>query len=340
MEINCPLVSVVIPVYNASQYLRQCLDSVLEQTLEKIEVICVDDGSSDETPEILQEYAEKDSRIQIITQENAGPGVARNTGMSLVTGEYLIFLDSDDWFEKDFLESMEKCAAENYANVVVCRGEAFDSETGESMGSEWMMRTKHLPDAVFQVKDVADYLFQFTHGWPWDKLYRTQFIKENGLKYPALRNSEDLVFVFQSLALADTVAIVDRVFVHHRMNRKSSVSGLLFRAPESPCQALEILMEKLKSQDDYFMFEQSFLNWAMEFLVWYISSIEELHIQRTVLLVLRKKWLPVFEFDYHRMGYYRDSAVYIKYLFIRYAPCSLFQSLLFKYKRIKKMIPR
>ena len=86
-------VSVVIPVYNIERHLRQCLDSVAGQTLRDIEIICVDDGSTDDSPKILADYASKDSRFQIITQPNAGPGVARNTGMAQATGEYLIFLD-------------------------------------------------------------------------------------------------------------------------------------------------------------------------------------------------------------------------------------------------------
>ena len=91
-------VSVVIPIYNTEQYLRQCLDSVVGQTLTDIEVICVDDGSTDGSPPILAEYAAQDSRFQIMTQENAGPGAARNSGLRVSSGEYLIFLDSDDWY--------------------------------------------------------------------------------------------------------------------------------------------------------------------------------------------------------------------------------------------------
>ena len=94
-----PKVSVIIPVYNVEQYLRECLNSVIKQTLKEIEIICVDDGSTDNSLDILKEYAEKDHRITIITQKNLHAGVARNAGLSIAKGEYLSFLDSDDFFE-------------------------------------------------------------------------------------------------------------------------------------------------------------------------------------------------------------------------------------------------
>ena len=98
-------VSVIIPVYNVEQYLRPCLDSVLNQTLKNIEIICIDDGSTDDSLKILMEYAEKDNRITILKQKNKGAGVARNYGMSIATGEYFLFLDSDDFFSETLLQS-------------------------------------------------------------------------------------------------------------------------------------------------------------------------------------------------------------------------------------------
>ena len=97
-------VSVILPVYNAGKYLHQCMDSIVNQTLKDIEIICVDDGSSDNSLEILRQYAEKDERVKVIAQANGGAGAARNNGLRAATGEYLSFLDSDDFFELDMLE--------------------------------------------------------------------------------------------------------------------------------------------------------------------------------------------------------------------------------------------
>ena len=195
-------VSVIIPVYNIERHLRQCLDSVTGQTLTELEIICVDDGSTDGSPEILAEYAAGDGRFQIITQPNGGPGAARNAGMTRATGEYLIFLDSDDWFEPDFLERMVAKAKETGADVTICRAVEFDTDTGAELPSEWMLKERYLPKETFAPEEMAEHIFQFTYGWPWDKLYRAEMVRRAGLFYPPLPNSEDLVFVFQSLTAA------------------------------------------------------------------------------------------------------------------------------------------
>ena len=118
-------VSVVIPVYNVENYLRESLDCVVNQTLRDIEIICVDDGSKDSSLEILQEYAQKDSRVKILTQQNQFAGVARNNGLKIATGEYIIFLDSDDIFDLQMLEKMYYRAVETSADVTVCESRFF-----------------------------------------------------------------------------------------------------------------------------------------------------------------------------------------------------------------------
>lgn len=316
-------VSVIIPVYNIERHLRQCLDSVAGQTLTDLEIICVDDGSTDKSPVILAEYAGKDNRFQIITQPNAGPGAARNTGMARATGEYLIFLDSDDWFEPDFLERMVAKAESTGADVTICRAVEFDTETGREFPSEWMLKREYLPGAVFSPEDIAEHLFQFAYGWPWDKLYRAGFVKDAGLCYPPLPNSEDLVFVFQSLALAEKLAVVENVLAHHRVNRASSVSNSRHREPEVPYRALTLLRQGLEKRGLYARYERSFLNWAMEFLVWNVASLEGREVRKGSLKRLRKEWLPALPFSEHPAKYY-DRFSYAKLILARFAPCPVF----------------
>ena len=147
-------VSVIVPVYNIEVHLKQCLDSIVAQTINDLEIICVDDGSTDTSLQILQKYAAEDSRFRIITQANAGPGAARNAGLKIATGEFLIFLDSDDWFEADFLELMVKRAEETAADVTICRAVEFDAGTGTDIASEWMLKTQYLPGNVFSPIDI------------------------------------------------------------------------------------------------------------------------------------------------------------------------------------------
>ena len=115
-----PKVSVIVPVYNVAEYLGQCLDTILLQTLQDIEVICVDDGSTDNSLNILNTYAMFDERLKVIHQENAGAGPARNRGIKEATGDFLIFLDGDDFFHPEMLEKMVVKAEEDNSDVVIC----------------------------------------------------------------------------------------------------------------------------------------------------------------------------------------------------------------------------
>lgn len=328
-------VSVVIPVYNGAQCLEECLDSVCAQTLTEVEVICVDDGSTDSTPAILGRYAARDPRFRVVTQANAGPGEARNTGMAQASGEYLIFLDADDWFEPDFLETMLDRAQETGADVTICRAVELDHTTGVRRDGAWMLKTHLVPGDVFAPAQADDHLFQFTYGWPWDKLYRRAFIVDTGLSYPSLPNSEDLVFVFQSLALAGRIALVDRVLVAHRMGRGGSVSNSRHRDPEVPWQALVLLRAGLMERGVYQTFERSFLNWAMEFLVWNVANMGDLAAQRRYFRKLKQEWLPAMDFDCQPRSYYDNTFTYRKYQLAKYAPWPVFSAVVKLYKRLK-----
>ena len=112
-------VSIIIPVYNAEKYLGKCLESLLSQTLQEMEIICVDDGSSDSSPEILKRFQERDGRVRILTQENQYAGAARNNGMKEAQGEYLLFLDADDFFENTLLEKVYNQGKKMEADIVL-----------------------------------------------------------------------------------------------------------------------------------------------------------------------------------------------------------------------------
>ena len=113
-------VSIVIPVYNVQKYLHECLDSLINQTLKDIEIICINDGSTDNSLNILKEYALKDSRIKVIDKENEGQGIARNLGIELAQGEFIGFVDPDDWLEPEMLEMMYNQAKVLFSQVVIC----------------------------------------------------------------------------------------------------------------------------------------------------------------------------------------------------------------------------
>lgn len=148
-----PDVSVIIPVYNSNRYLKECLDSIVNQTLSNIEIICVDDGSTDGSLDILHEYAAKDNRFVVLEQKNSGAGVARNLGMSIARGRYLSFLDSDDFFSLTLFEETVLRADTTNADIVVYRFVKFNQKNKEYISCDYAFHSEYWKPEVFSFRD-------------------------------------------------------------------------------------------------------------------------------------------------------------------------------------------
>ena len=158
-------VSVIVPVYNSEKYLRECVDSILGQTFENIEVIFVDDGSDDNSLDILHEYEKQDSRIKVIQNKHCGGGAARNTGIENAHGEYIMFFDSDDYMESQLIEkAYNKCKSEN-ADITVFSVRFWHEATGAVTDEVCGLRTENLPDKqVFSWRDMPRFIFNTFHN--------------------------------------------------------------------------------------------------------------------------------------------------------------------------------
>ena len=132
-------VSVIVPVYNGEAYIRQCVESILDQSLREVQVICVDDGSTDGTVQVLEELCKKDDRLQILKQKNQYAGAARNFGMSVAEGEYLIFLDADDFIHRRMLETMYQKCKEDKAQICVCDGQIYDENSKDYLNVDYFL---------------------------------------------------------------------------------------------------------------------------------------------------------------------------------------------------------
>ena len=219
-----PAVSVIIPVYDTEKYLRECLDSVLNQSLRDIEIICVDDGSTDSSPQILEEYAARDSRVKILRQQNKFAGVARNNGMKIARGKYLCFLDSDDTFAPEMLEKMVARAEATDADIVCCD---FKNEYADNPEKNSVVRVgngKHRDGNAFSFID-SGLPFGALRLAPWNKIFRREFVAGSPLlTFLDTRSSNDLTFVCTAFALAERVAIVPEAFPTYRRVADSSIS--------------------------------------------------------------------------------------------------------------------
>ena len=269
-----PTVSVIIPAYNAERYLAETLESVLAQTLADLEVIVVDDGSTDTTCAIVEELAARDARISLLRQENSYAGVARNNGMARARGTYLYFLDADDTVEPEALETMVAAAESCAADVVICRSRKFDTATGETEEIYYALRDWPLETPLSQ-EDVAKTLFRSVVGWPWDKLFRRSFIEATGLEYQPLRSTNDAYFVFCALALAHTTYCVPRVLVNHRVNNAASTSNTRKRSWNNAVIAMGAIGSKLRQEGIYELFERTYVNWLVNFTKWNVNTLDD-----------------------------------------------------------------
>lgn len=286
--------------------LRETMDSLLAQRYEQLEIVCIDDGSTDDSLAILQDYAARDARISVRTQSNAGQGAARNAGLDLATGEYVLLLDADDIYEPAFVERMVQRAQEVDADVVVCRSDELDDATGRISPALWTVNVAQLPvNDPFDVTDMYDFIFTAFVGWPWDKIYKRSFLADNDLRFPDLANSEDLHFVFLSLVKARRISFLDETLIHHRMGRAGSVSNSRLRAPMEFYEAICLLKQQLlKDKALYDKLEWGFLNWAFDYAVWNIDTMTDADTQRTMLLEVMSGRCPELELFEHSQPFF------------------------------------
>ncbi|MCD8120743.1 MAG: glycosyltransferase [Clostridiales bacterium] len=271
-----PKVSVIIPVYNVKDYLRQCLDSVCAQTLTDIEILCVDDGSTDGSAEIIREYAGEDSRVRVITQENAGAGAARNHGLREARGEYLSFLDSDDFFEENMLEEAVRCIEAYTADFVVFESDQYHMEKDEFVRNSWVLRREDIPPYMpFKHRQLTGNVFKTFVGWAWDKLYRRSFVMEHDLWFQEQRTSNDLLFVFSALVLAKRIAVVYQTLAHQRRGASDSLSVTREKSWFCFYDALIALRKRLVDENIYWELEQDYINYALHFSLWNYRTLAE-----------------------------------------------------------------
>lgn len=266
------LVSIIIPVHDTASYLPTCLESILGQTWGNIEVICVDDGSTDGSLGILHRFAEDDRRMTVLTQDNLYAGAARNRGLARASGDFLLFLDSDDVFDSTMVERLVVNALANDADVVVCQSSFLDDLTGETHPIPHSLRYTG-GQTLFTGDDLADILFQFCVGWAWDKLFRTSFIRGMGLEFQTVQSTNDAFFVYIALAQARRVSIEYSHLAYHRVNNKGSVSSSRESNWESACAAIEKIRDTLASSERYGVFRRSFVNWELHFAMWQFRTL-------------------------------------------------------------------
>lgn len=210
-------VSIIVPVYNVEKYLRKCLDSLINQTLKDIEIICINDGSTDKSLEILEEYKNRDSRIILLNQENSGQSIARNNGIKKATGEYLGFVDPDDWVDLDYYEKLYNAASTNDTDIAVggiIRVTGIKKKKFLNFEKETITDNTNLK---FELCDVPE------KSYVWNKIYKTEKLKEIGLEFEKGIFYEDCIFTPQTLFYLGKIVTVPNIYYYYLRRGNSTV---------------------------------------------------------------------------------------------------------------------
>lgn len=224
------LVSVILPTYNVEKYLSNCLDTIVSQSYKNIEVIIVIDGSNDKSLDIAKEYSLKDSRVRVIWQENTGSGPARNNGLYHASGEYVVFVDPDDWVDSRMIESFVEAMERTGADLLT----SPDTHVYFDDNNHEISRKKRVcKERLFDTEELVrkNYYSLYSHhllGSPTKKMYRLSLIRNYNICFPDLRRSQDIVFNYRYYQHCKSVYVYDESFYYYRINLSSSILKLPF----------------------------------------------------------------------------------------------------------------
>lgn len=212
------LISVIVPVYNVEKYLDRCMASILEQTYTRLEIILVDDGSTDACGAMCDAYARKDSRVRVVHKINGGLSDARNAGLAIATGDYVGYVDSDDWIEPDMYERMHQACAVHGAQLAVCRyfSEYRDKTVSGGDGSVVPLSREALLKIYIGGHDTY-----VIYNSVWSKLFRRDLVQ--GMVFPKGRNSEDILYTTRAFCRAERAVYLDRCLYHYVLDREGSI---------------------------------------------------------------------------------------------------------------------
>ncbi len=267
-------ISVIMPVYNSENYLEKTLSSLTGQTLEDIEIICINDGSTDSSAEILNKFSDKDNRIKVFDQNHAGAGGARNTGLSMASGEYVVFLDSDDFFDRTLLEKIVAKGRKIQADVLLFGAKRYDDRTGETTNAPRYLWRKLIPEQeVFSRRDMDGRLFGLTTPQPWTKAFRRDFILEQKILFQELPNSNDVRFVLTALAAAERIAVIREDLVYYRVFREGSLQNKKDEAPLCFLEAYRAVYDELNRRRLYAEVERGFCDMVLSGCVYNLNTI-------------------------------------------------------------------
>jgi len=321
-----PKISIIVAVYNVYDYVSKCLESLIRQTLKDIEIICVNDGSTDKSLEILTQYAQKDTRIKIINQENKGVAAARNAGLDVAQGEYIQFVDGDDWVNFNLCERVYNLAKKNDSDIVMFDAAFYDNNKSCVIAGNFFDIKKwknHKDENSFHTYKDCKSIF-YGNLSAANKLYKKSFIDNIDCKFPLNIRFEDHLFHLHSIFCADKINILCEKHYYYRQNRKNSMMTTLksTKVVFDIFKVVDLIEEKIRKINKFDYAKYLFFQFKYEALTHYYMDIN--FFQKPVYYKKMKEELlklKSFEYDFStckRMGnfdYYTDVLRYNWFVF-------------------------
>lgn len=276
-------VSVIVPIYKTEKYLSTCVESLLCQTLKEIEIILIDDGSPDNCPALCDNYALKDSRIKVIHKTNSGLSDARNIGIKEAAGEYIGFVDSDDWVKPEMFEKMYQNAIQNNADVVVCN--LFVCEQGKQMIKKTYW--SNVKQGIVSKKKIYRNIF-VEPCYIWNKIYKKTFLNENKLYFIKGYIYEDVPFFTQVMLLAKSVSYCPLYLYFYRIGRNDSLSR---GKSEKQLDIIDIaqitqnILKNLKAPQSVY---ENFKKWQIQIYVWMYNLLPDNQKEKALAKIKKK----------------------------------------------------
>lgn len=259
-----PKVTIIVTFYNAEKYMDQALEGMLNQTFTDIEYIFVDDGSTDATKEKLETYAADDGRIALYFHENRGPGAEREFARKMARGDYLLFIDSDDFFEKTLVEELYNTAIETGAEVTICGAKKYDDKSGAilSFPKAFDYRLIMTEEQYILPIEYKENLFQITAAVLWNKLIKRDFLIQNDLYFGDWFVGDDTAVAVPALAMADRIGIVRQELLTYRINIGTSVSDVKDSRWRQIVESKDYIEDYLKKHGKFDLYKRTFHNRA------------------------------------------------------------------------------
>lgn len=313
-------VSIIVPVYNGEEFLRETLDCITKQTLTDIEILCVDDESTDTSVQIIEEYRQQDARIILYKNQKSNAGAARNFALERAKGKYLLFWDADDLYDLQAAELLYQQMEQDNADIGVCNADHYDTEKGIYISRPQYLKKSFLPETIPFSKDTnGKYILNFSAQVAWNKMFSRDFVERNHIRFQEIPRINDHYFVSVSLVLAERITIVDKKLVHYRINQKDNLTGTSSDSPlckyEVQCEIKKKFLELNLMEDREI--RQSFINKALNTMIHGLNIQNNVDGYRTLYDKFKQEGLEYLELTGYEEDYYYNKLEYRNLLLIQ-----------------------